>query len=212
MTSRARGAGRRSSLRIGLTGPIGCGKSTIAAWLSSRGATVIDADEVARAVSAPGSAVHAAILAAFGPDVAGMDGVLDRPALARIVFSSPERLAELETLVHPAVRPEIVRWLSAADAAQTGIVVIEAIRLVEGGLAALCDEVWLVTCDPAAQRSRLAGRDLPPGEADRRIAAQAGLVETIRPHATRVIDSSGSLAETIARVAAALEAALAGRA
>ena len=83
---------------------------------------------------------------------------------------------------------------AAADGAEA--VVVEAIRLVEGGLAALCDEVWLVTCDPEVQRARLRGRGSAAADADQRIAAQAGLADRLRPAATRVIDTSGALANS----------------
>ncbi len=88
-------------------------------------------------------------------------------------------------------------------------VVIEAIKLVEGGLAAACDEVWLVTCDPGIQRERLVGRGTTPADADQRIAAQADLAERLRPAATRIVDTSGGLGATRERVDEAWEAALA---
>jgi dephospho-CoA kinase len=98
--------------------------------------------------------------------------------------------------------------MAAADADGAPAVVIEAIKLVDGGLAALCDEVWLVTCDAAAQRERLVERGMSRADADRRIAAQAGLVESVAPVATRVIDTSGTVPETRDLVAAAWAAAV----
>jgi dephospho-CoA kinase len=204
----ARGAAGRRTRVIGLTGPIGCGKSTVAGWLAERGAVVIDADDVARAVSAPGEAGHDAVLAVFGDDVRVDDGTLDRAALARIVFSDPEALRRLEAIVHPLVRGRILRAIDDAVAAAAPAVVVEAIKLVEGGLAALCDEVWLVTCAPTVQRERILDRGLPAADADRRIAAQAGIVERVRPVATRVLDTSGPLVDARARVAAAWDAAM----
>ena len=100
---------------IGLTGPIGCGKSTVAGWLAARGAVVVDADEVARDVTAPGQPAHDAVLAHFGDPVRGADGTLDRAALARLVFSDPAALADLEAIVHPAVRPRILEAIAAAE-------------------------------------------------------------------------------------------------
>jgi dephospho-CoA kinase len=195
------------TLTIGVTGPIGCGKSTVARWLEARGAVVIDADEVARAVSAPGEPGHDAVIAAFGDAVRVDDGRLDRAALARIVFRDPEALRRLEAIVHPLVRTRILEAIDEARAADAPAVVVEAIKLVEGGLAALCDEVWLVTCAPAAQRERVIDRGLEPADADQRIAAQAGLVERVRPVATRVVDTSGPIEDARARVAAAWAAA-----
>lgn len=191
----------RRTLRIGLTGPIGCGKSTVAGWLATRGAVVIDADEIARDVTAPGEAAHDAVLARFGDPVRGADGNLDRAALARLVFADPAALAGLEAIVHPAVRPAILAAVEAADATGAPAVVIEAIKLVEGGLAAICDEVWLVTCDPRVQRERLLARGASPDDADRRIDAQRGLVERLRPAAGRVLDTTGPAVDARSRLA-----------
>ena len=119
------------------------------------------------------------------------------------------RCAALEAIVHPAVRPRIEAAIAAAEAAGAAAIVIEAIKLVEGGLAAACDEVWLVTCDPGRQRERLVGRGTTPDDAAQRIAAQADLAERLRPAATRIIDTSGGLAATRERVDEAWEAALA---
>jgi dephospho-CoA kinase len=201
-------ASTRRPIRIGLTGPIGCGKSTVASWLAADGALVVDADAVARAVTAPGEPAHAAILARFGDEVRSADGILDRAALARIVFADPSALADLEAIVHPAVRPRILAAIEAADRAGAGAIVIEAIKLVEGGLADLCDEVWLVTCDPSRQRARMAARGMTPDDVARRLATQAGLAERLRAAATRVIDTSGTPEETAAAARAAFAAAI----
>ena len=184
------------TVRIGLTGPIGCGKSTVAGWLAARGAVAVDADAVARAVVEPGEPALALVLDRFGDAVRAPDGSLDRAALGRIVFADPAALRDLEAIVHPVVRPRIVAAIEAAEAAGAPAVVIEAIRLVEGGLAALCDETWLVTCTPGEQRARLAGRGVAADDAERRIAAQAGLAERIASVAARVIDTGGAPAET----------------
>jgi dephospho-CoA kinase len=189
------------TIRIGLTGPIGCGKSTVAAWLATHGAIVIDADDVARQVTAPGQPAHDAVLARFGDRVRAADSTLDRAALARIVFADPSELAALEAIVHPAVRPAILAGIRAAEEAAAPAVVIEAIKLVEGGLADLCDEVWLVTCEARVQRERLLARGADAEDADRRIAAQGGLVDRLRPRASRVIDTSGPEADTRSRLA-----------
>ena len=201
----------RPALRIGLTGPIGCGKSTVAGWLAVRGAAVVDADAVARAVTAPGEPAHDAVLARFGDVVRGADGALDRAALARLVFPDAAALRDLEAIVHPAVRPRILAAIAAADQAGAPAIVIEAIKLVEGGLAELCDEVWLVTCDPAVQRARLAGRGMAAADAERRIIAQADLVARLRPRVTRVLDASGTAREVETAAGAYLAAALGSR-
>ena len=184
------------TVRIGITGPIGCGKSQVARWLAEAGARVIDADRVAREVTAPGTPAHDAVLERFGAPVTAPDGTLDRAALGRLVFADPAALRELEAIVHPAVRPRILEALDDAVTESAPAVVVEAIKLVEGGLAAVCDEVWLVSCEPAVQRERLVGRGSAPADADQRIAAQAGLDDRLRPAATRVIDTSGSMEAT----------------
>ena len=192
------------TVRIGLTGPIGCGKSTVAGWLGERpGVVVIDADQVAREVVEPGEPALEAIVARFGEGVRRGDGTLDRAALGKIVFSDPAALRDLEAITHPAVRPRILALIDAAEEAEAEAVVIEAIRLVEGGLVAICDEVWLVTCDPDVQRARLIGRGASPETADQRIAAQAGLTERVGPLATRILDISGHRGDARALVEAA---------
>jgi len=197
------------TIRIGLTGPIGCGKSTVAGWLAALGAVVIDADAEARAVVEPGEPALALVLERFGGAVREPDGALDRAALGRIVFADAAALRDLEAIVHPAVRPRILAAITAAETAGAPAVVIEAIRLVEGGLAALCDETWLVTCAPDEQRARLAGRGVVPDDAERRIAAQADIAARLAPAASRIVNTGGDPAATEARVAAAYAAALA---
>jgi dephospho-CoA kinase len=175
------------SIRIGITGPIGCGKSTVAAMLAERGAVAVDADVVARSVRGE-PAIAERIVARFGS--------ADPSELARHVFGDETALRDLEAIVHPAVRPRILAAIEAAEQAGAPAVVIEAIKLVEGGLAELCDEVWLVFCDPNAQRERLLGRGVPSDDARRRVEAQGRLLGRVRPVATRVIDTSGSLGAT----------------
>jgi dephospho-CoA kinase len=201
--------GGRKTIRIGLTGPIGCGKSTVAGWLAARGAAVVDADALAREVTEPGHPALGAIVERFGPGVRGEDGALDRQRLAAIVFADPAELAALEAIVHPVVRPRILSAIEAAEADGARAVAVEAIRLVEGGLAELCDEVWLVVCDPTEQRARLTARGMDDADAGRRIAAQEGISERLRPHAGRVIDTSGLPSAAEARVDTALREALA---
>jgi dephospho-CoA kinase len=195
-------------VRIGLTGPIGCGKSTVAGWLAARGAVVVDADALTREVMVPRTAAFDAIVARFGPRMVGPDGSLDRSALGRIVFADQAALRALEAIVHPAVRPLIVAAVAVAEGAGAAAVVIEAIKLVEAGYARECDEVWLVTCPEIEQRARLRARGATDGEVDQRLTTQGDVRERLGPAATRVIDTGGSAEEAERRVDEAYRAAL----
>lgn len=205
----ALGGQRGRPILVGLTGPIGCGKSTVAGWLAELGAAVIDADVLARDVTLPGEPALEAVIGRFGARYRLADGSLDRAALGRLVFADPGALRDLETIVHPAVRTRIEQGIEAARQAGARAVVIEAIKLVEGGLAERCDEVWLVTCDPAVQRSRLQVRGGGQADTDQRIAAQGDIRLRLAEVATRVLDTSGSEEATRRLVREAYETALA---
>src|SRR6476660_1818585 len=115
------------TLRIGITGPIGCGKSTVAGWLGERpGVVVIDADEVAREVLEPGEPALDAVISRFGSNLLSTDGSLDRAALGRVVFADPAALRDLEAIVHPMVRPRILETMDGAAAHGADAVVVEA--------------------------------------------------------------------------------------
>jgi dephospho-CoA kinase len=207
---RRTGEPRRGSLGtqapvVGLIGPIGCGKSTVAGWLAERGAAIIDADRLTRDVMAPGAPVTESIHARFGGEYRRPDGSLDRAALGRLVFGDPARLAELESIVHPAVARLEREAIRAADARRPTVIVIEAIKLVEAGHAPWCDEVWLVVCSQAAQLGRLIGRGMDESDARQRIAAQAASLASWRAAATRTINTDGDRVTVERAVAAALE-------
>ncbi len=189
----ARRAGAQMTLRIGLTGPIGCGKSTIAGWLREMGGAVIDADELAREVTAPGEEALDPIRERFGDGVFHEDGALDRSALAALVFSDEVALRELERTVHPRVRRRVTESVASAEVSGAPFVVIEAIKLVQGGYGAECDEVWLVECAPDVQLARLVARGMDPADAERRIATQGpDLAERLAPAATWRLSTDGS--------------------
>lgn len=197
------------TIRIGITGPIGCGKSTVATWLGERpGVVVIDADRVARDVLDRGQPALDAVVVRFGPMFLRPDGTLDRAALGRLVFADPSALRDLESIVHPAVRPRILTEIADAERADAPAVIVEAIKLVEGGLASDCDEVWLVACGKDVQRDRLVARGSNQADAEQRIAAQGDLVGRFEGLATRVIDTSGGMAETKQVALAAFDDAL----
>ncbi|HEX7612112.1 MAG TPA: dephospho-CoA kinase [Candidatus Limnocylindrales bacterium] len=209
-------ASRRSTLRtraplIGLIGPIGCGKSTVAGWLAERGAAIIDADQLTRSIMTPGSPATDAIVARFGGEYRLADGSLDRAALGHLVFADPDRLAELEAIVHPAVARLQEDAILAAEALRPAAIVIEAIKLVEAGYAGRCDEVWLVTCEPEAQLVRLTRRGMSASDARQRIAAQSTSLALWRAAATRILCTDGQPAAVELAVAAAFEELLGTR-
>ena len=185
---------------LGVTGNIAAGKSTVVRMLTERGAHHIDADLVYRELVGPGQPLLARLVERFGPGILAPDGSLDRKALGAIVFSDPTALAELDALTHPAVIAEIDR---RADAIREGVILIDAVKLVESGHADHCDVVWLVTAPAEVQVTRLMKRNiLSRAEAERRVAAQAPLGPKVA-RADRIIDNSGSLKELKAQVEAA---------
>jgi len=183
----------RGPVVIGLTGPIGCGKSTVGRMLADLGGVFIDADALVREVTAPGEPALRAIRERFGDGVFLPSGALDRGALAAVVFSDAAALRELEDVVHPGVRMLIDARLEQARRDGDPFVVIEAIKLVEGGLAQRCDEVWLIDCAADVQRERLGERGMAAADIERRLAAQGDdLAERLSSAAQRRIDTSGT--------------------
>ncbi|MGY1725835.1 dephospho-CoA kinase [Geodermatophilus sp. SYSU D01062] len=176
-------------LRIGLTGGIGSGKSTVAALLAARGALVVDADRIAREVVEPGTPGLAAVVDAFGPEVLTPEGALDRPALAAVVFADPQARARLDGIVHPLVR---ARALEVVEAAPDDAVVVQDVPLlVETGQAGAYDLVLVVEADLDTRVARLVLRGLTEDDARARIAAQA-TDEQRRAVADVVLDNSGA--------------------
>ena len=193
---------------IGLTGGIASGKSTVAEILERHGATLLDADRLAREVVEPDQPALVAIREAFGEGVVKPDGTLDRQALAAIVFADPPRRKQLEAIVHPAVRALArlrLRTLAEQPDADRPRLVVEAIPLLyEVGLEGEFDEVWVVACSPKEQIARLRQRDDLDLEAARaRLAAQWPIADKIA-RADRVIDNRGSVADLERTVAATL--------
>ena len=188
----------RSVLRIGLTGGIGSGKSTVSELLTERGAVLVDADRIAREVVEPGTPGLAAVVEAFGDGVMGRDGALDRPGLAAIVFADPEARRRLDGIVHPLVRARAAELAAAAP--PDAVVVHDVPLLVETGQAGHYDLVLVVEADPEIRVRRLVGRGMSEDDARARIAAQAS-DEQRRAVADVVLDNSGTRAELAAQVA-----------
>jgi dephospho-CoA kinase len=189
-------------LRIGLTGGIGSGKSTVAARLAELGAVVIDSDVLAREVVAVGSEGLARVVERFGAGVLLPDGGLDRPGLGRLVFGDPAALADLNAIVHPLVRARSEELTAAAAARGVTAVVQDVPLLVETGLAGGYDKVIVVEAPLELRLERLAGRGLDAETARARIAAQAS-DEQRRAVADEVLDNSGSVEELRVQVDAA---------
>lgn len=183
-------------LRVGLTGGIGTGKSYVRSRFEVRGIPTIDADEVARAVVAPGTPALARIRERFGPGVVHADGTLDRPALAAIVFADAEQRQALEAIVHPAVRSVMDAWLATEQARGAEVVVADIPLLFETGRAADFDVVVVAACEPEEQLRRVMRRDKTTADqAQARLAAQWPIGEKVR-RAHFVIRTDGTFAET----------------
>lgn len=195
-------------LRIAVTGGIGSGKSTVAAMLGAHGAIVIDADLLAREAVQPGTPGLAAVVGAFGVQMLGADGTLDRERLAKAVFADPAARARLNAIVHPLVGELAARRL--AGVAPDAVVVHDIPLLVENALESGYDEVLVVEAPLHVRLARLRERGLAPEAASARMAAQAS-DEQRRAVATGVIDNAGTVEELAAQVDA-LWPELAGRA
>ena len=193
-------------LKVGLTGGIACGKSTVAAMLAVRGADTLQADLVAHELTRPGQAVYDEIIRRFGREILNQNKTINRVRLAEVVFS-PERprIDELNEIVHPAVLAYQQQWLEdAARREPKSVAVVEAALILEAGAHNQFDKIVVVTCTPHQKAERLSQRmGIPLAEAEaevvRRSAAQWQDEEKLR-YADYVIDSSGTLADTEAQV------------
>lgn len=185
---------------LGLTGPIGCGKTTVGNLLLELGAVErIDADQVVHELMTEGSPTTAAIAATFGEDVLGTDGRVDRARLGRVVFRDPDALRRLEAITHPAVRTSIRERLAAHG--DDGVVVIDAVKLLQSELLPLVEAVWVVSCSPQAQLRRLTeARGMSEEEARARIAAMPSFASD---RVTELIENSGSIEQLRHRVGVA---------
>ena len=186
-------------LRVGLTGGVACGKSTIAAMLVKRGAHFLSADVLAHQVYAPGAATYDEVVRHFGREILNEDGTINRARLANAVF--PDRIGELNAIVHPEVVKRQNSWMDDVERLDPhGVAVVEAALLIEAGAHKDFDKVIVVTCDLQRKIEHFAQRAKVSPEAarlevERRSAAQFTDEEKAR-HADYVIDNSGSIEDT----------------
>jgi dephospho-CoA kinase len=194
---------------IGLTGNIACGKTAVGKMLLEMGAErYIDADAVVHKLYEAGQPIAVRVAEAFGGTVMAPDGSVDRKALGEIVFQDPGAMRRLEAIVHPAVSIALVGELASVSA--SGIAIIDAVKLLEGGSGAFCQSKWLVICAEEQELERLMARnDMSEAEAKARINAQP-LVADRLALVDEVINNSGTLEETRRQVAAAFARFCAG--
>jgi len=184
-------------MRVGLTGGLGAGKSTVAALLAEHGAVIIDADALAREVVRAGTPGFAAVVERFGPGVVGADGELDRARLAEIVFADEAAREDLNGIVHPLVGQRSAQLMAGAQAG--AIVVYDVPLLAENDLAGGFDVVVVVEADLAVRLRRLADRGLTEAQARARIDAQAS-DEQRRAVAHEVVRNDGDREQLATRV------------
>ena len=191
-------------LRVGLTGGVSCGKTTVAQMMAQRGAHVVLADDIARQLMRPGEPIYYEVVRHFGPDIVGIDGGIDRKKLADAAFGAG-RIKELNQIVHPAVIAHQDAWTREMAASNPeGIAVVEAALMLEAGVAKRFDKLVVVTCTLPQKIERFARRhnlDLAAAEREvtRRMAAQLPDEEKVRA-ADYVIDNSGALTELETKV------------
>jgi len=183
--------------RIGLTGGIGSGKSTVATMLAAKGAVIIDADQISREIVEPGQPALDEIVSVFGAGVLREDGTLDRGELARLAFADKEQTKRLNAIMHPRISAESAARIAAAPAGS--IVVYDMPLLVETKQDTAVDHVIVVDVPVEIQRERAIGRGLEAEDVDRRIEAQATREQRLAIAHT-VIDNSSTLAMTQAQV------------
>lgn len=183
---------------IGLTGNLGCGKSTVAGMLRDLGVATIDADRLTREIRQNDADARAAIQQRFGS--------YEAPHLAEIVFRDPAALRDLEAILHPLVRGAVRARLAELEEGGLEVAAVEVIKLLESPLADGCDQIWVVRCDEHDALARVASsRGMSADEAQRRMASQSSQDEKVAA-ADVVIDGSAELAETRRQVAVAYQA------
>lgn len=189
---------RNSVLRVALTGGIACGKSVVARILEQKGFYVHSADQAARDLASPGRPAWKKIVDRFGPGILRSDRTIDRARLGAIVFADPDARRFLNSVLHPLVLAERERILKGIERkGRHEVFVSEAALTIEAGFARHFDRIVVVHCDGAVQTRRLMKRDgIGEEQARRKIGSQMPLEEKLG-HADYVIDTSGTMAETI---------------
>ncbi|HLI70169.1 MAG TPA: dephospho-CoA kinase [Ktedonobacteraceae bacterium] len=187
---------------LGITGNIACGKTVVGQMLLELGAEkYIDADALVHRLYLSGQPIAREVARAFGPGIMASDGSVDRKALGELVFRDAAAMHRLEAIVHPAVGAAIMGELETVSPG--GIIVIDAVKLLEGGSAALCHSKWLIICPESQELTRLMARNgLSEQEARARLQAQPS-VESRLLLVDEVIDNGGTLEETRRQVEAA---------
>jgi len=182
-------------LRVGLTGGIATGKTTLARFFEKLGAKVIDADALAHQLQRPDEPIYGEIVRAFGPQVLGPDGAIDRGRLGGIVFSHPEKRALLEEIIHPAIIAQEEELMGQWErSGSIEVAMVEEALLIEVGSLRRFHRILLVVATEQVQLQRLAEKGLTEEEARSRIRAQMPLCQK-RKYAHYVIDNSGTLSE-----------------
>jgi dephospho-CoA kinase len=184
-------------LRVGLTGGIASGKSTVSRMFAGLGCKVIDSDRITRQLFEPGNPVNAAVVETFGRRVVALDGSIDRKVLGELVFDNADLRQKLNSIVHPAINQRQSDFLAQAAAEDShAIGIVEAALIVEVGTYKNYDKIIVVTCLPKIQRERLRDRSgLTPEQIETRIASQMPLEEKVKV-ADFVIDNSGDIGRT----------------
>lgn len=188
-------------LRVGLTGGIATGKSTVGRMFVDLGCHLIDADRIVHRLFEPGQAVYKAVVQEFGDSIIASDGTIDRKVLGDIVFEDPQVREKLNSLVHPATIQYQQDWLLELEGSDPqGIGIVEAALMIEVGTYRNYDKLIVAACPPELQKQRLRSRSGLSGEQiDARIRAQMPMEEKVK-YADYVIDTSGDLAATRSQV------------
>lgn len=190
--------------RLGLTGGIGSGKSTVASMLAAKGAAVIDADAISRSLTAPGGRAMAAIAQTFGPQMIDAQGAMDRQAMREAVFQDPQAKQKLEAIIHPLVSQITAEQAQAAVQSGHRVLVFDVPLLVESGerWRKQVDRVIVVDCDAETQRQRVMARSgLAAEEIDRIIALQASRAQRLACADLVILNQGLSLSQLESKVA-----------